>query len=50
MKDQGNDAIIERVAKTTKKHDIKPAQVALAWLLAKPKVTVLLKLSNCVVW
>jgi aryl-alcohol dehydrogenase-like predicted oxidoreductase len=41
--------IIERVAKITKKHDIKPAQVALAWLLAKPNVTDRFKLSNCVV-
>ena len=31
--------IAERVVETAKKHDCKPAQISLAWLLSKPEVT-----------
>lgn len=31
--------IVERVVETAQKHDVKPAQIALAWMLHKPGIT-----------
>jgi 1-deoxyxylulose-5-phosphate synthase len=37
--EQSDDTIINRVVDTAEKHGVKPARIALAWMLSKPYVT-----------